>query len=135
MRKNAKHILYFFLAMIVIILIRMGSFFAYDITSFYEEKNQDNLTDVLLINLTEISLVVVITQSLRWSLLKYQEYVDGQILSNSKNDSSQINIDEYRRSNIAGQGLDEDENSCEIPVAMHSKSLLRQIEDSNMTVR
>jgi len=71
MRKNAKHILYFFLAMIVIILIRMGSFFAYDITSFYEEKNQDNLTDVLLINLTEISLVVVITQSLRWSLLKY----------------------------------------------------------------
>ena len=60
----------------------MGSFFAYDITSFYEEKNQDNLTDVLLINLTEISLVVVITQSLRWSLLKYQEYVDGQILSN-----------------------------------------------------
>jgi membrane protein YdbS with pleckstrin-like domain len=77
MRKNAKHILYFFLAMIVIILIRIGSFIAYDMSSFYAENNQDNLTDVILINLTEISLVVVITQSLRWSLLKYQEYVDG----------------------------------------------------------
>jgi hypothetical protein len=101
MRKNAKHILYFFLAMIVIIVIRMGSFIAYDMSSFFADKNQDNLTDVLLINLTEISLVVVITQSLRWSLLKYQEYVDGQILINSKNDNSQINIDEYRRSHIA----------------------------------
>lgn len=88
MRKNAKHILYFFLAMIVIIVIRMGSFIAYDMSSFFSDKNQDNLTDVLLINLTEISLVVVITQSLRWSLLKYQEYVDGQILINSKNDNS-----------------------------------------------
>lgn len=88
MRKNAKHILYFFLAMIVIIVIRMGSFIAYDMSSFFADKNQDNLTNVLLINLTEISLVVVITQSLRWSLLKYQEYVDGQILINSKNDNS-----------------------------------------------
>ena len=125
MRKNAKHILYFFLAMIVIIVIRMGSFIAYDMSSFFADKNQDNLTDVLLINLTEISLVVVITQSLRWSLLKYQEYMDGQILINSKNDNSQSNIDEYRRSHLAPQGLYEDENSCEIPVAMHSKSLLR----------
>ena len=120
MRKNAKHILYFFLAMIVIIVIRMGAFIAFDLSSFYAEKNQDNLTDVLLINLKEISLVLVITQSLRWSLLKYQEYIDGQILINSKQDTSQINIDEYRRSNIAAQGLEEDENSCEIPVAMHS---------------
>lgn len=74
--------------MIVIIVIRMGSFIAYDMSSFFADKNQDNLTNVLLINLTEISLVVVITQSLRWSLLKYQEYVDGQILINSKNDNS-----------------------------------------------
>lgn len=118
--------------MIIIILVRMGVFIVYDLANFYTGINQDSLTDVLLINLTEISLVVVITKSLSWSLVKYQEYLDSQMLIN-RQDNSHINIDEYRRSHIANQGLEEDENSCEIPVAMHSKSLLRQIEESNMT--
>ncbi len=107
----------------------MGVFIVYDLQNFNSDMNQDQLTDVLLVNLTEISLVVVITQSLSWSLVKYQEYLDSQVLI-TKQGNSQINDLDLRRSHITPRGLEEDENSCEIPVAMHSRSLLRQIEEN-----
>ena len=50
------------------------------------------------------------------------------------NNNSQ-NVDELRNSHIAPKGLEDDENSYEIPIAMHSKSLLGQIEESNMAAQ
>jgi heme/copper-type cytochrome/quinol oxidase subunit 2 len=74
MKRNARQIFYFFLVMMAIICIRIIMFIVYEAIKFESEgglKNQDNIVGVALINLTEISLVVTTTQSLRWSLVTY----------------------------------------------------------------
>lgn len=65
--------------MIAIILFRIGLFLAYDISQYLDHQDTsgekgDNFVQVILINLTEIALVITVTQSLKWSLTTYQTY-------------------------------------------------------------
>ena len=59
--------------MIVTISIRIIASMAYDILLLYE-RVVDSLVLVTIINFTEIVLVIIITQSLKWSLLTYAHY-------------------------------------------------------------
>lgn len=59
--------------MIVTISIRIITSLTYDILLLYDYV-VDSLVLVTIINLTEIVLVIIITQSLKWSLLTYAHY-------------------------------------------------------------
>jgi hypothetical protein len=65
-RKNARFISIFFFFMIGIILMRIVLFIVYDVSQYINhsdgtKEQSDSFTQVILINLTEILLVITVT--------------------------------------------------------------------------
>lgn len=79
MRRNAKFISIFFYFMIGIISMRIVLFIVYDVSQYINhndgtKESGDSFAQVILINLTEIFLVITVTQSLKWSIITNQQY-------------------------------------------------------------
>lgn len=86
MKKNAKYIYAFFLVMIGIISMRILLFIIYEALRFDSDESvqdSDSLESVVLINMTEIALVITITQSLKWSVVTYHDYQNNHNLMRS----------------------------------------------------
>ena len=130
MQKNARQILCFFIAVITIIILRIVLVLVYDIltiASFDLFNNQDSLVEVLLINLTELSLILIITHSLKQTIIKYKEY-----------QKSQINL--LRSSSVSNEAMmaslkydtGDDQNQSQVPITIFQDEV-RLEEDTPQT--
>ena len=118
MQKNARQILCFFIVVITIIILRIVLVLVYDILTIatYDLfNNQDSLVEVLLINLTELSLILTITHSLKQTIIKFQEYQKSQ---NNLLRSSSVSNDPMMMASFKYDTID-DQNQSQVPIAIY----------------